>query len=68
MNAVNPIFIPRNYLVEEALHHFVQEDNRQPFDTLLKAVCNPFDPDDGNADYLRLPPVSREGYQTFCGT
>ncbi|QYR16604.1 YdiU family protein [Corynebacterium glutamicum] len=68
MQAVNPLFIPRNHLVEAALADAV-EGNLEKFHKLLAAVTNPFDPTAG-PDELRLPSEEgfEEDYMTFCGT
>src|SRR5699024_5276293 len=68
MRAVNPLFIPRNHLVEAALADAV-EGNLEKFHELLAAVTNPFDPTAG-PDELRVPSAKgfEEDYMTFCGT
>ena len=42
MLATNPLYIPRNHLVEEAIQHGLNNDF-SPFETLLEAVAQPFD-------------------------
>ena len=67
MRASNPVVVPRNHKVEEAL--FAAGDgDLQPFLALLDAVRDPFTPTPTNDDY-RDPPVNPDpGYRTFCGT
>ena len=42
MNKVNPIYIPRNHKVEEALHEAVFKNNMRPFNKLLSILQNPY--------------------------
>lgn len=69
LRAANPIYIPRNHLVEEALAAAVDANDLAPFEKILHAVQNPFDEDPGFARYAA--PASNEftaNYRTFCGT
>jgi uncharacterized protein YdiU (UPF0061 family) len=68
MRLANPVFIPRNHKVEEALDAAVASGNLVPFNTLLGVVREPYESRDGLDDY-RLPmPVTEGPYRTFCGT
>ncbi|ANE04273.1 protein adenylyltransferase SelO [Corynebacterium crudilactis] len=68
MRTVNPIFIPRNHLVEAALSQAVEGDFNA-FHELLAAVCDPFNPDAGSAElHGPSPDGFEEDYMTFCGT
>ncbi len=68
MDRVNPISIPRNHLVEEALAAATAGD-LAPFEQLLDVVTHPFDQRSGMERYgLPAPIEMAEGYQTFCGT
>ncbi len=68
MNAVNPVYIARNHLVEEALHAAGKGD-MAPFDGLLAVLQHPFDerPELNSFAQPASPEVSG-GYRTFCGT
>ena len=67
MRAVNPIYIPRNHLVEEALVA-AENDDLGPLDNLLVALSEPFSERAGLERYA-LPPETHEIVQaTFCGT
>ncbi|MGN0064047.1 MAG: YdiU family protein [Nocardioides sp.] len=68
MDAANPVHIPRNHLVEEALAAAVAGD-LAPFTGLLAAVRAPYTPIEGGERYAEPAPESfNEGFQTFCGT
>ena len=64
----NPIYVPRNHLVEEALAAATAGD-LAPFEQLLAAVTDPFTERPGLKRYaLSAPTDFSVGYQTFCGT
>ncbi|MFT4059757.1 MAG: YdiU family protein [Legionella sp.] len=68
MNQVNPVYIPRNHLVENAINHFIKDQDRSQLDTLLKILKNPFT-QQKNTEQLQTPPQPQERVcQTFCGT
>ncbi|XAS71342.1 YdiU family protein [Micrococcaceae bacterium Sec5.1] len=67
MDRVNPIYIPRNHLVEEALAAATEGDTR-PAERLLEAVENPFSERAGLEHYAAPAPESFGPYTTFCGT
>ena len=69
MQGVNPLYIPRNHLVEEALHAAEYENDLQALERLLDACTAPYTE---RAEFSTLAqpasPEQRQGYQTFCGT
>jgi uncharacterized protein YdiU (UPF0061 family) len=67
MDRANPIYIPRNHLVEEALTAATAGD-LDPVEQLLDAVTAPFDERPGLERYARPAPEDFGTYQTFCGT
>ena len=67
MDRVNPAYVPRNHLVEEALSAATEGD-LEPFDRLLEVVSAPYDERPGLERYAEPAPDSFAGYQTFCGT
>ncbi|MGB8206980.1 MAG: YdiU family protein [Mycobacterium sp.] len=67
MDRVNPIYIPRNHLVEEALTAATAGD-LDPLERLLVAVTNPYDERPGLERYASPAPEGFGPYQTFCGT
>ncbi len=67
MDGVNPVYIPRNHLVEEALTAATADD-LAPLRELLTAVTAPYDERDGLQRYAEPAPEDFGAYQTFCGT
>lgn len=67
MNRVNPIYIPRNHLVEDALTAATSGD-LGPFHRLLEVVSRPFDERSGLAEYALPAPASCPPHVTYCGT
>ncbi len=69
MRAVNPVYIPRNHKVEEALDAAVELGNYAPFEKLLAVLQRPFDEREDLAAYAEPAPAHESaGYRTFCGT
>ncbi len=68
MDAVNPIYIPRNHLVEEALAAASDDGDLDPLHRLLTVVTKPFEQRDGFERYAEPDLAEATGYQTFCGT
>lgn len=67
MNAVNPIYIPRNHLVEAALAAAGAGD-MAAFDALLAVITDPFIERPGLERYGLPAPADFGPYRTFCGT
>ena len=67
MDRVNPIYIPRNHLVEEALAAATDGD-LTPFENLVNAVAAPYDERPGHERYAEPAPGDFGDYRTFCGT
>jgi uncharacterized protein YdiU (UPF0061 family) len=67
MDRVNPVYIPRNHLVEEALDAGTAGD-LGPLQRLLDAVTAPYDERDGLERYAEPAPQDFGRYRTFCGT
>ncbi len=67
MRAVNPAFIPRNHLVQEALDA-AQAGDLGPLDALMTVLAKPYEDQPGFARHA-LPPEPAEVVRaTFCGT
>ena len=67
MDRVNPLYIPRNHHVEEALTAASAGD-LEPFRRLLDVLARPFDDRPGLESYATTAPASFGAYRTFCGT
>jgi uncharacterized protein YdiU (UPF0061 family) len=67
MDSVNPVYIPRNHRVEEALAAATTGD-LEPFDRLLGVLRHPFDERPGLDAYAAPAPATSEPYRTYCGT
>src|SRR6476469_3978845 len=67
MDRVNPVYIPRNHLVEEALAAATDGD-LDPLSRLLAAVTAPYDERPGFERYAEPAPEDFGAYRTFCGT
>ena len=68
MDKVNPIYIPRNHRVEEALSIAVEEGDLTEFKNVLSIVTQPFDEVSGQGSYAAPAPKTNTPYRTFCGT
>jgi uncharacterized protein YdiU (UPF0061 family) len=67
MNSVNPLFIPRNHCVEQAIQQAVQGD-LSIFEDLNTVLAKPFDEQPEFAHYADAPAKDERVTKTFCGT
>jgi uncharacterized protein YdiU (UPF0061 family) len=67
MHRVNPVFIPRNHLVEEALSS-AEDGDTSAFELLLGVLARPFEEQPGKERYAQPPKPDEVVHQTFCGT
>jgi uncharacterized protein YdiU (UPF0061 family) len=68
MHAVNPLYIPRNHRVEQALEAAVARADFAPFAELLAVLSRPYEGQPGFAAYADPPEAGERVFQTFCGT
>ncbi len=68
MRAVNPAYIPRNHLVEEAIAAAVERDDLAPFEALVAVLARPFADQPGHERYAQPPRPEQRVRATFCGT
>ena len=68
MTNTNPVLIPRNYLVEEALNEAETKGKLNKFNDLNKAISSPYQIEKVNIKYLITPSKTNIPYKTFCGT
>ncbi|MDC1155357.1 YdiU family protein [Candidatus Pelagibacter sp.] len=62
----NPLVIPRNHKVEEALEA-AEKNDFKPLNQLIEILKNPYTQKNDIHDY-QIPSNSNKKYQTFCGT
>ena len=68
MQQANPIYIPRNWHVEQALNKAATDNDFSLFDDMLEVLKNPYTQQDAFEKYASTPYPSTSAYQTFCGT
>ena len=67
MQTVNPAIIPRNHLIEEAIHDAIDGDF-DLFNTLVDHLATPFLLTDKPEKLVKKPRPEQVVRQTFCGT
>jgi uncharacterized protein YdiU (UPF0061 family) len=67
MDRVNPVYVPRNHLVEEALTAATGGD-LAPVERLVEVVTDPYRERPGLERYAEPAPQGSRPYVTFCGT
>lgn len=68
MKFVNPVYIPRNHLVEEVIEAAVNAGNLEPFRKLNNVLTAPFIRQDGRGKFETGAPEDFGPYVTYCGT
>ena len=68
MDAVNPIYIPRNHKIEEALDAAVNHNDLEPFRVMLAVVSEPYSERRSDDEFAKPPLTTSAPYVTFCGT
>ncbi len=67
MKKNNPVVIPRNQKVEEALAD-ADKGNIETINKLLNVLSNPYSDQKNIIEFQKPAPIGNEKYQTFCGT
>jgi len=67
MKMNNPIYIPRNHLVESALKNAINGDKKE-FQKILDLMSNTYNYDSKHGGFQTTPNGFDESYKTFCGT
>ena len=67
MRANNPLYIPRNHRIEQAIAAANRGDF-EPFNHLVKVLRTPFDSQPENTAYAEAPIAIEVVHETFCGT
>ncbi len=68
MQKINPLYIPRNHLVERAIKAAVENNNYSVMKNLCSILSQPFKEQKVDADYQNPAHPSEIVYKTFCGT
>ena len=68
MRRVNPVFIPRNHLVEAVIAAAVERQDFQPFEELLDVVSRPYEDRPEMERYAKPARPEECVRATFCGT
>lgn len=68
MRAVNPVYIPRNHLIEAAIRAAEDHADFSAFHALHEVLQHPHDFQPGKETYMQPPLPHEVVQQTFCGT
>lgn len=68
MRKANPLYIPRNHLVEASIRAAEGEDDLAPFNRLVTVLASPYQQQPGADAYAEPPRPEQVVHQTFCGT
>jgi uncharacterized protein YdiU (UPF0061 family) len=67
MHSSNPMVVPRNHKVEEALT-LANNGDLTLFNKLIEILKNPYLVNSNDLEFMSPAPHSDKKYQTFCGT
>ena len=67
MNSTNPMVIPRNHKVEEALT-LASNGDLTLFNKLIEILKNPYLINSNDLEFMSPAPHGDKKYKTFCGT
>jgi len=68
MQAINPVYIPRNHQIEAAIRAAEDEDDFSVFHALHAVLQNPYVEQQGKESYMQSPQPEEVVEYTFCGT
>jgi uncharacterized protein YdiU (UPF0061 family) len=68
MQAVNPVYIPRNHQIEAAIRAAEDHGDFSVFHDLHEVLQKPYSLQEGNRNYMLPPEPGEVVKQTFCGT
>jgi len=68
MQRVNPLFIPRNHRIEQAIRAAVDAEDFEPFERLATVLARPYEAQAGQEAYAEAPLPAERVLHTFCGT
>jgi len=68
MQAINPVYIPRNHQIEAAIRAAEDEGDFSVFHELHAVLQNPYVQQQGKEQYMQAPEPEEVVEYTFCGT
>jgi Uncharacterized conserved protein len=68
LNSINPIYIPRNHMIERAIREYQEDNTHKIMDEILEVTANPFLDQKNRGDYAAPADEDELVTQTFCGT
>lgn len=68
MRLVNPAYVPRNHLVEEAINSAQNDGDFEKYHKLIDVLARPYSHQAGTQHYAMPPNPDQIVRQTFCGT
>jgi len=68
MRGVNPVYIPRNHLIEAAIRAAEDHGDFSVFHALHEVLQQPYDFQPGKEAYMQPPQPHEVVHKTFCGT
>ena len=68
MRGVNPVYIPRNHLIEAAIRAAEDDGDFSGFHALHQVLQHPYEFQPGREAYMQPPQPHEVVQQTFCGT
>ena len=68
LNCINPIYIPRNHMIERAIREYEEENTHSIMDKMLKVTADPYLDQKDMEDYAVPAKDDEQVTQTFCGT
>jgi uncharacterized protein YdiU (UPF0061 family) len=68
LNSINPIYIPRNHLIERAIREYEEENTHTIMDQILLVTQKPYLEQEDMEDFAIPAKDEEQVTQTFCGT
>jgi uncharacterized protein YdiU (UPF0061 family) len=68
MQAINPVYIPRNHQIEAAIRAAEDQGDFSVFHELHAVLQNPYGQQEGKEGYMQAPQPEEVVEYTFCGT
>ncbi len=68
MRGLNPVYMPRNHLIEAAIRAAEDHGDFSVFHALHEVLQRPYDYQPGKEAYMQPPQPHEIVHKTFCGT